>query len=308
MFRIAAYLSLISGLFFLWVILPRPLTLETPDLASILDGLAGGVGSSGPAEATLACGSADIPCKVGQRIYHIALPEGDGPFPVIVMMHGSKGSGARIISGPLRRAALERGYGLIAPTALDVQYAGGETGTGWIFEGRRGTRDDYQFTRNTISDAVARFPVDPDRIILSGFSNGATFAWYFACASTRLPFSSVATLGGTLARGRPESCGRRTPRFSLLHGHGDRDLVLPIEGEEPKDGWIGWESAEKSLQTLLSKANCRGGTEGVSGRFALELWSECANGQRFGFATFSGGHEIPPGWFDLVIDWSEGTL
>jgi polyhydroxybutyrate depolymerase len=47
------------------------------------------------------------------------------------------------------------------------------------------------------------------------------------------------------------------------------------------------------------------GGEPEEGRVWLRLWSSCAAGS-LAFALHPGGHVVPPGWTDRVLDWFEG--
>lgn len=138
----------------------------------------------------LECGYVDDPCVIGDRTYNVLVPNGDGPFPTLVFFHGSRSSGNHIASlRNLMDPFLARGYAVIAPTALDVDYANGIDGSGWIWEGERNGRDDCKYVRDVVDDAQQRFPLDAERLVLSGHSNGAFFVWYMACADIDPRFS-----------------------------------------------------------------------------------------------------------------------
>ena len=42
-----------------------------------------------------------------------------------------------------------------------------------------------------------------------------------------------------------------------------------------------------------------------TGQFLRRKWSACADGSALEFALFPGGHGVPAGWADMVIDWFE---
>jgi polyhydroxybutyrate depolymerase len=66
--------------------------------------------------------------------------------------------------------------------------------------------------------------VDAERLYLTGFSNGALFTYAYTCANPDT-FAAVAPMAGSNVTG----CTPSAP-VSLLHQHGDVDLVVPFGG------------------------------------------------------------------------------
>ena len=44
---------------------------------------------------------------------------------------------------------------------------------------------------------------------------------------------------------------------------------------------------------------------GTTDQFMLRKWNGCADGAALEFALFPGGHNVPQGWADMVLDWYE---
>lgn len=253
------------------------------------------------------CGAADDPCVINGRHYNLLLPEGKGPFPVFLFFHGSYSNGNKIVAqnlivGP----ALARGYAVIAPTALEIEYSESRPGTGWITDGREGPRDDYRFTRNVIADAEKRFPIDTSRILTVGHSNGATFVWYFACAATDFRQRAFATIGGTMFKYVYAPCDNLRPRFSLMHTHGTSDRIMPYMGRTGSLAGNGKLGAVASVELLINAAKCQDSEDITIGKFEITQWSRCLTQDQFGVALYDGGHNVPKGWTDFVLDWYEG--
>lgn len=233
------------------------------------------------------------------------VPKGVGPFPAVMFFHGSHGSGAGIINSPvIAEPLLRAGYALIAPSALDVTYSGGRRGSGWVFDGRRGDRDDYDFVQDVIDDAMTKFPIDGEDLIVAGHSNGATFVWYLACAGIDARFRHFAPVGGALMRDWPLSCVTVQPTFELLHTHGRSDTVVPIDGTRGTGRWRGWLGPEASLMLLTEAANCTERKERTLDQGTLSTrWHDCQAGAEFRLDVTDNGHEVPSAWAETVIMW-----
>lgn len=257
----------------------------------------------------IACGGIENPCMVGTRTYNLLVPKGEGPFPAVVFFHGSFGSGAKIIRSPvIAEPLLRNGYALIAPSALDITYAGNRPSSGWIWEGQRGDRDDHRFVQDVVNDATSRFLIDGENLIVGGSSNGATFVWYLACAGVDSRLQHFAPVGGALVRDRPLSCATVQPDFAMLHTHGRNDTVVPVDGTQPTVTWHGWLGPEESLLMLTETANCaeledHTPDQGVRSR----RWYDCQSGAEFRLDITDNGHEIPSAWAETVMTWHNRT-
>ncbi len=147
-----------------------------------------------PVSAAQTCGG-DIPCKIGDREYNILLPndwDGTSPLPVMMHFHAFLRRGKTVVNHP--RIGIEtrpRGVMLIAPSAQN---------RAWRFW--QDDPADIDFADAVLADVAARYPVDPDRIYISGFSFGAAMAWRYACArGDRI--AGLMTMAGTIPQATP---------------------------------------------------------------------------------------------------------
>jgi phospholipase/carboxylesterase len=135
-----------------------------------------------------------------------------GPLPLLVMLHGASGNG----EGVLRRvsaAADEAGVAVVAP------------------DSRNGTwdaiRDDYgsdvAFLDRALDRVFEIVAVDPARVAIGGFSDGATYALSLGRINGDLFSRVVAFSPGFIVGG--EAHGK--PRFFISHG--TADPILPID-------------------------------------------------------------------------------
>ena len=248
----------------------------------------------------------DQPCKVQGGAYRVLIPEVDGPFPAMVYLYGSGGHSVSITSHPLFDAAVvQRGYALIVPAALDMEYRRGVYDTGWNLRHEPGgSRDEVLFLNRVLEDASRRFSVDRDRVLLAGQSRGAFLIWEIACHAPETAAAYAAHAGGYLGN-LPEKCGRPV-RF--LHSHGLADSIVPYAGKPPVSGGITMAALDDSLG-LLNETNRCIGPEPEDAGLMLGLqrksWTGCAPGSSLDLLLHDGGHTMPVEWFRATLDWFE---
>jgi phospholipase/carboxylesterase len=139
------------------------------------------------------------------------------PAPLIVALHGGSGHGRDFLWSWLREAR-SRGMLLLSPTALERT---------WSIMG--GEDVDAPRLRAAVLDVAERYPVDRSRVLLTGMSDGATYA--LLCGLEEgMPFTHLAPACGVLhpgllAGGR---LGRAKGRPIYLI-HGALDWMFPVQ-------------------------------------------------------------------------------
>ncbi|MCE7933384.1 MAG: hypothetical protein DYG96_02200, partial [Chlorobi bacterium CHB2] len=124
----------------------------------------------------------------------IAVPSGTPPaggYPVVFMFHGTSGDGEKFfnISGWKEKGEAEK-FISVFPSALKYCFTeDGEqkTTTRWncgeLVEDAcpgQNLKNDVTFVRAIVDSLKSRFPVNPRKFYVSGFSNGACFAFKLA--------------------------------------------------------------------------------------------------------------------------------
>lgn len=250
------------------------------------------------------CGNDPDACEIPLGTYHIAVPEStDGPIPAVIFLHGAGGTGMGALNNTgMSGTLLERGYAVIGPNGLDRP---GRFGTGWSFlPDRPQQRDELAFVMQIRDDAVERFDIDPEAIVLAGFSIGGSLTSYLACAAPET-FAAYAPVGGAFWRPLPETCDGPV---RLLHTHGWRDRTVPLEGRPLGGGRIYQGDVWQAMEIWRDTNACdelRADTFDTEGLFWRRVWDECADDTALEFALHPGGHGIPRGWSDMIIDWFE---
>jgi polyhydroxybutyrate depolymerase len=265
---------------------------------------AGVLGLAGPAAA--GCADSPDPCVVPNGTYHLALPAAvAAPPPIVVFLHGAGSSGANMIrNATLVDAIRARGYAVLAPDG-DRQFGTGN-GRSWTFYPGWEGRDETTFLKDVVADAAARFGADPDRVLLAGFSAGGFMVSYLACAAPET-FLAYAPVSGGFWRPMPESCAGPVKLFQT---HGWRDSTVPLEGRFLGGGRFQQGDIFAGLEIWRHANACPDENPGIyseTGIFWRRAWTGCAPETALEFALFPGGHTVPDGWPDMVLDWFEAV-
>lgn len=158
-----------------------------------------------------------VPLGLGGRrdgvVYVPATYRPDVPAPFSVKFHGAGGDG-RAGVGPFVASADELGVLLLGVDAR---------GATWdVIRGSYG--DDVAFLDEALASVFQAFAVDPARVSVQGFSDGASYALSIGLTNGDLFGRIVAFSPGFMVpgvrRGRPE----------IFVTHGVDDRVLPIDG------------------------------------------------------------------------------
>lgn len=135
-----------------------------------------------------------------------------GPLPLLVLLHGA-GGGAEGILRRLGAVADEAGIAVLAPESR---------GSTWDAI-RDGFGADVAFLDRALARAFETVAVDPARVAVGGFSDGATYALSLGLINGDL-FRRVLAFSPGFVVGRTP---RGTPRFFVSHG--TADPILPID-------------------------------------------------------------------------------
>jgi polyhydroxybutyrate depolymerase len=201
-------------------------------------------------------------------------------------MHGWRSSAAAVMGDEgLRRTARERGVALIAPKS------GGE---GWLIANRprsglRHDRRETDYFAALLDEVTARFAIDPERILATGFSSGGMMTWTLAC---RMPgrFAAFLPVAGTFWHPVPQDCAGGP--VDLVHVHGTADGVVPLGGRAIAD------SRQGDVRAALAVFGEAGGAPAREGPGPPDLRCEGARsgGRLLALCLHDGGHIVRPEW------------
>jgi phospholipase/carboxylesterase len=137
-------------------------------------------------------------------------------WPLVVALHGGAGNGRNFLWSWLRDARAHRAI-LVSPTA---------TGATWALQGHD---QDTPLLRRIVDWAKASWSIDPDRILLTGMSDGGTFS-YVSGLESDSPFTHLAPVSAAfhpmLAHAADPERLRDLPIYLT---HGALDWMFPID-------------------------------------------------------------------------------
>ena len=166
------------------------------------------------------------------RAVLLARPEGPGPFPLVIALHGTGGSPRLMahLTG-LPRLAHHAPFILALPAALGEQgtddfsrAAAWNAGPGFGCPGYQDS-DDLGFLLALLDHLQAASPVDPSRVYACGFSNGGRMAYRLLFEATHR-FAACAVVAS--APGLPIPA--HLPPRGVLIFHGTEDRYVPYQG------------------------------------------------------------------------------
>jgi phospholipase/carboxylesterase len=137
--------------------------------------------------------------------------DGSTPRPLVVALHGGSGHGSTFLWTWLREAR-SRNFLLLSPTSV---------GSTWSLEYPDVDRSNIERMVAFVSE---QWRVDPEHVLLTGLSDGATFA-FLGGLSPGSPFTHLAPVSGVLAPTANCEAARRR-RIYLVHGA--LDWMFPV--------------------------------------------------------------------------------
>ncbi|MEP5761208.1 MAG: prolyl oligopeptidase family serine peptidase [Litoreibacter sp.] len=176
--------------------------------------------------AAQACG-VNSQCKIGDRHYYIAMPDGhDGktPIPALIFAHGFQGSALGIMRNPrLRKVTNDLGVAFIAVKSLGQSWSTNNSPSGDL----RSEAIELAYFDAVKKDVTKRFAIDPDKMVMGGASTGGMLTWTLACKRSDA-FAGFIPMSGTFWAPEPQTC--EGPVANIVHFHGDKDRTVPLNG------------------------------------------------------------------------------
>lgn len=237
-----------------------------------------------------------------QRRYLVSVPKGEQRMPVLLVLHGGGGRARGTSRAGFSRLSRERGFLVVYPDAIERHWNDGRQDTEASWEG--GPPDDVKFLDALLDQLAKDYPVDSQRIYVTGISNGAMMSHLLALKLSHRIAAIAPIVGGI-----PLSCAEEFPPehpVSVLVIQGTEDPLVPYQGGQVMVfGRARGEilSTEKAVSLWSDHNRCKDGqTESledkVSDRCSVER--TVFGGGRQGtevvlYKIIGGGHTVPGG-------------
>ena len=139
--------------------------------------------------------------------------EPNANFPLLVFLHGAGQSAEEMFDDYLGTAPQDAGVAVLAPNSR-----------AHTWDAIRGSfGPDVKFLNSALELVFERLPIDVKRVVIGGFSDGASYAISLGLMNGDLFKGVMACSPGFVIEG--PTVGK--PRFFISHGK--RDRILPIE-------------------------------------------------------------------------------
>jgi len=234
-----------------------------------------------------------------ERTYLIHLPaqyQGSETLPLVLALHGGFGSAQNLQQqSGLSQKSDEENFIVVYPEGIvgdRLKIRTWNAGDCCGFASRSKT-DDTGFLSALIDTMLARYPIDPERIYVTGMSNGGFMAYRLAC---EIP-GKLAAIAPVAASMSLELCSPSLP-VSIIHFHSLSDRSIPFTGgtgegiskhyNAPVDSVFRIWAALDSCMTrdTLSETD----------QYAIFQWSSCRSDTELQLIlTRDGGHSWPGG-------------
>lgn len=229
-----------------------------------------------------------------KREYLLHIPDaytGNDPVSLVLALHGGTGSAKNIESqSGLPDFSDEMGFIACFPEGMHRTWNAGDC----CGKASKKDVDDVGFISKLIDELLDEYNIDPNRVYVTGMSNGGFMSYRLACELSD-KIAAIAPVAGSFTA---ENCDPNSP-VSIIHFHSELDENIPSEGgtgdglsehyNPPLDSvftiWAGF----NDCMVLDSAIN---DIEGVTHR----IWTACNNSTAIEYyLTSDGGHSWPGG-------------
>lgn len=244
--------------------------------------------------AASACGP-NSDCPIGDRHYRIYVPsESRSPEPTgaLVFVHGYRGRASDVVqNGALRALADRLGLALVAVASA---------GDDWSIPGVPSVDfhpdlDEIAYFDAVRHDLIRRLGLNPDRLVVAGFSAGGMMTWHLACHRAT-DYAAFIPMGGTFWAPIPENC--QQPPAQLIHFHGLADTTVPLRGRAIEDAMQG--DVRDAIAMYARNGAFRPAEAQRIASFGCEVMRN-KRGATLGLCLHAGGHSWDTGFIETGL-------
>ena len=246
---------------------------------------------------------------------HNAEAAAAAPAPLVVSLHGFRRK-EKALAGrenpsviawePLDRVASREGFVVAYPHAWLGKWSQFEGLENTALEDGR-TVDDVGFITRMIERLVDEGLADPERVYLTGFSDGAIMTYKLLCTA-EAPFAAAAPVAGTMYQKHRDTCAA-TVAIPLLVIAGTNDRSVPY------DGWIYLSGRELSIPETMEHFRLLHGCTGQKSDLLYDrvaedesrvlevVWTGCTVEHAVKLLRVEGGGHNGPSFEPLPEEW-----
>jgi polyhydroxybutyrate depolymerase len=239
------------------------------------------------------------------RLHVTARLDTDTPAPLVVVLHGGF-STARKIKQRSRWSELgdREGFHVIYPNGIGIFGLLQHWNAGFCCGAAAAQDvDDVEVVAAAIRDTSELLNIDPGRIYMTGFSNGAMLTHRFAAERTETLAAIAPVAGSVGARSKPDARADTIPEprdtLPVILFHGREDPRIPYEGGPPNggNGPRYYLSAPEAARLWAVANGCDPApirSLHFGGRVLQESWRACSQNREVQLYSIEGwGHRWP---------------
>lgn len=199
-----------------------------------------------------------------RRRYTLYIPPASGPskLPLTIILHG-RGANAESMmlltrKGFNRLADLE-GFIVAYPDAVEMNWNDGRSDEQSNDRAHSENIDDVGFISRIIDETILNFNADPERVYVTGISNGAIMAYRLACELSHR-IAAIAPVNGNIPVMLRPGCYPGEP-VSVLAINNTSDPLVPFDGGEVTGSFEKVKlgrllSVSESIEFWIKRNNC----------------------------------------------------
>lgn len=239
------------------------------------------------------CGG-DRACPVEGGNYRVELPPNGTANGAYVFFHGYRSSAAaQMRHRALIDAAHAHGLAFVAPDGLEGTWSHGGSPSR--------ERDEQVFIGRVLDDLERRYGFGSTEVVIGGFSQGASMAWYALCTQGDRIAASI-TFSGVFWEPLPQAddCVAAIP--PVVHFHGSADTVFPLEGR-PIGQRFRQGSTTESVALVSRRAQCDAGAvvERPIAGIDCDVATGCGRGE-IALCIHDGGHQVSAAQLEAALE------
>jgi polyhydroxybutyrate depolymerase len=222
----------------------------------------------------------------------------------VLVFHGADDTAAHTTTETDLLSIAERRHDMILVFPQGYENTWNE-GTGQTPAEQAGIND-VAFTASILRRVEGHYAVERQRVVATGFSNGALMTEYLGCALSG-QLTMIAPVEGQLPQAISAKCHPQVP-LTVFQVDGTSDGAIPYSGGT-FTGIGGIQgpallSAPDSAQRWASLDSCSGQAQSrTTGQVTFATYGGCAEGVTVTLAGVNGGHHVwPPGYGPTLVN------